>query len=91
MTPNYITKATATNLVKSASNPLQGFEVAGQDGVFYTAHASIQGNTVIVHSDEVTKISQVCYLWGLAPNSSSMLYNSVNLPASPFLLGVGKE
>lgn len=91
MTPNYITKATATNLVKSASNPLQGFEVAGQDGVFYTADASIQGNTVIVHSDEVTKISQVCYLWGLAPNSSSMLYNSVNLPASPFLLGVGKE
>lgn len=91
MTPNYITKATATNLVKSASNPLQGFEVACQDGVFYTADASIQGNTVIVHSDEVTKISQVCYLWGLAPNSSSMLYNSVNLPASPFLLGVGKE
>ena len=91
MTPNYITKATATNLVKSASNPLQGFEVAGQDGVFYTADASIQGNTVIVHSDKVTKISQVCYLWGLAPNSSSMLYNSVNLPASPFLLGVGKE
>lgn len=91
MTPNYTTKATATNLVKSASNPLQGFEVAGQDGVFYTADASIQGNTVIVHSDEVTKISQVRYLWGLAPNSSSMLYNSVNLPSSPFLLGVGKE
>lgn len=91
MTPNYTTQATAANLLTASSAPLQGFEVAGADGVFHAADAAVQGNTVVVHSDAVAAVAQVRYLWGLAPNSSSMLYDAAGLPASPFLLGVGKE
>lgn len=91
MTPNYTTKATASNLAVASTAPLQGFEVAGADGVFHAADAAVQGSTVIVHSDAVATVVQVRYLWGLAPNSSSMLYDAAGLPASPFLLGVGKE
>lgn len=88
--PNYTRTATLTTLTSPTATPLQGFEVAGIDGIFHSAAASIQGNTVIVHSTEVPSISQVRYLWSGAPMSQSMLYNVQNLPASPFLLAVRK-
>lgn len=56
--------------------------------MFHTASAYIQGNTVRLHSDEVSAVSQVRYLWGGAPTSQSMLYNAQKLPASPFLIAV---
>lgn len=84
--PNYTRTATLATLTSPTATPLQGFEVAGIDGIFHSATASIQGNTVIVHSVEVLPISQVRYLWSGAPTSQSMLYNSRSLPAVPFLL-----
>ena len=86
--PNYALNVTSANLSTTTTEPLEGFEVAGSDGVFYPANATIQNedNTVTVHSDAVAKMTQVRYLWDGAPASRSMLYNGDNLPASPFLL-----
>lgn len=89
MKPDYTLKATATEPATVTATPLQGFEVAGSDGAFHAADATVQGNQVIVHSDDVDTVTQVRYLWGLAPNSASMLYDSAKLPASPFVVSVG--
>lgn len=89
MRPDYTLKATATEPATVTATPLQGFEVAGSDGAFHAADATVQGNQVIVHSDDVDAVTQVRYLWGLAPNSASMLYDSAKLPASPFVVSVG--
>ncbi|NEG54846.1 sialate O-acetylesterase [Bifidobacterium sp. SMA15] len=86
--PNYTLSATSANLLSTAMVPLQGFEVAGIDGVFHSATAVIQGEKVIVHSDNVKTITQVRYLWSGYPTGESLLYNANNLPASPFLLAV---
>lgn len=86
--PNYIHSATSSTLLSASTETLQGFEVAGIDGVFHKANAAIHGTTVVVHSTEVPAISQVRYLWSGAPNSQSMLYNADWLPASPFVLAV---
>ncbi|PLS28800.1 hypothetical protein [Bifidobacterium parmae] len=64
MKPNYTLKATATEPVAVTATTLQGFEVAGSDGVFHAADATVQGNQVIVHSDDVDAVTPVRYLWG---------------------------
>lgn len=87
--PNYTLDATTTNLTAPATTPLQGFEVAGIDGIFHPATATIkQGKQVVLHSDAVPTITQVRYLWNGAPSGQSLLCNSDMLPASPFLLAV---
>ncbi|WP_276090241.1 sialate O-acetylesterase [Pedobacter sp. JY14-1] len=61
---------------------LKGFAIAGADRKFYWAKATIQGNQVVVSSDEVTNPVAVRYAW--ANNPPSTLYNDADLPASPF-------
>ncbi|MES2456933.1 MAG: sialate O-acetylesterase [Bacteroidota bacterium] len=61
---------------------LKGFQVAGADQKFYWAKASIQGNQVVLSSDQVTNPVAVRYGW--ANNPPSTLYNGADLPASPF-------
>ncbi|TCD00082.1 sialate O-acetylesterase [Pedobacter psychroterrae] len=61
---------------------LKGFEIAGADQKFHWANATIQGNKVIVSSDEVASPVAVRYAW--ANNPPSTLYNGADLPASPF-------
>jgi len=61
---------------------LKGFQVAGADQKFYWAKASIQGNQVVVSSDQVS--SPVAVRYGWANNPPSTLYNGADLPASPF-------
>ncbi len=61
---------------------LKGFEIAGADQKFHWAKATIQGNKVIVSSDEVASPVAVRYAW--ANNPPSTLYNGADLPASPF-------
>ncbi len=62
--------------------PLRGFELAGADGLFCTAHAEIENETIIVRSPAVPQPRQVRFFFGgnVAPN----LVNAAGLPASPF-------
>ncbi|WP_258186348.1 sialate O-acetylesterase [Bifidobacterium sp. UTBIF-78] len=92
MSPVYSLDATATHVADDTDDPLQGFEVAGADGKFKSASASIKGdNTVVVTSKEVQNIRQVRYLWRSNPTDSVLLYNGLELPASPFRLGISES
>jgi sialate O-acetylesterase len=62
--------------------PLTGFTVAGKDGKFVKADATIVGSTVVVRSPEVLDPNAVRYAW--ANNPVVNLYNQEGLPATPF-------
>jgi sialate O-acetylesterase len=61
---------------------LNGFAIAGADKKFYWAKASIQGNQIIVSSDQVANPVAVRYAWGNNPVCN--LVSNDGLPASPF-------
>jgi sialate O-acetylesterase len=62
---------------------VRGFEIAGEDKVFYYAKAEIQGDKVIVWNENVKNPVAVRYAWSDAPIDAN-LFNSVGFPASPF-------
>jgi sialate O-acetylesterase len=59
------------------------FEVAGTDGTFYPAEASIKNNEVILTSKKVVNPAKVRFAWGNTTQSD--LFNKANLPASCFV------
>lgn len=59
------------------------FAIAGADKKFVWAKASIDGNNVLVWSDEVPNPQYVRYAWADNPVNPN-LYNKEGLPASPF-------
>ena len=61
-----------------------GFEVAGEEGVYFPAKAQIEGDTIIVSSAKVLEIANVRYGWEAFPDPPLNLINSEGLPASPF-------
>jgi sialate O-acetylesterase len=61
---------------------LSGFVIAGEDKKWVVAEARIDGDTVAVSSPQVFAPVAVRYGWDNAPVCN--LYNSENLPASPF-------
>jgi sialate O-acetylesterase len=61
---------------------LTGFEVAGADGKFVAATATIDGNFVVATSPLVAEPLYVRYGWANSPECN--LFNGVGLPASPF-------
>ena len=73
---------TADGLVAKGGEPLKGFAIAGQDHKFVWADARIDGDTVVVWSDQVPHPLAVRYAW--ADNPVCNLYNKAGLPASPF-------
>ena len=66
---------------KDGSAP-KGFQIAGEDKKFVWADAKIDGDDVVVWSDQVKKPTAVRYGWADDPVVS--LYNAADLPASPF-------
>lgn len=89
--PLFSKSATATDYAKSTDDALGGFEVAGNDGRFVEAKATINsdGKTVTVSADGVDDIRQVRYQWSGSPSGDKpFLYNGSGLPASPFTLSV---
>ena len=65
-----------------ATGPLNQFEVAGADGKWYPAKASIKNETVVLSSSKVKQPVQVRYAW---KNSTvPELFNGAGLPASSF-------
>jgi len=63
-------------------NELKGFAIAGEDKKFLWRKAQIQGNEVVVWSDEIPNPKAVRYAWG--GNTFCNLYNKEKLPAAPF-------
>lgn len=62
---------------------LQGFEIAGSDHQFHYARAFIEGDHVVVYSDEVA--SPVAIRYGWADNAEDdNLFNKDGFPAPPF-------
>jgi sialate O-acetylesterase len=61
---------------------LNGFEIAGEDGKFVPATATIDGNSVTVSATAVPNPKYVRYGWQNAPTVN--LFNGDGLPASPF-------
>lgn len=73
---------TGSGLIAKGGNPLKGFAIAGKNRDFVWADAKIEGNEVVVWSDEVPDPVAVRYAW--ANNPVCNLYNREGLPASPF-------
>lgn len=61
---------------------LVGFTIAGADGNFHPAQATIEDETVVVTSPAVTAPAAVRYAWANVPAGN--LFNRAGLPASPF-------
>lgn len=61
---------------------LESFEIAGEDKQFVPADAAIQGDRVIVFSDQVAHPKAVRFAWRDA--SEPHLFNAAGLPASSF-------
>jgi sialate O-acetylesterase len=68
--------------LEAKDGPLQGFTIAGADKKFYNARAQIQGDHVLVWSDQVKQPAAVRYGWANCPVVN--LWNKDGLPASPF-------
>jgi sialate O-acetylesterase len=68
--------------LQASGERLLGFYIAGNDGNFVPAQASITGKTVVVSSPTVPAPTQVRYGWGSWTPCD--LYNSRDLPAEPF-------
>ncbi len=71
-----------TGGLQTKGGGLRGFEIAGDDGLFHSAEATIEGANVVVSSAAVPGPTMVRYAW--ANNPDCNLYNGARLPASPF-------
>ena len=77
-----LTFAHADGLKSSDGKSLTEFQIADESGEFVDATATVDGNSVIVSADAVTKPTQVRFGWHKLANPN--LVNSAGLPASPF-------
>jgi sialate O-acetylesterase len=78
-----LTFGNTENGLKSADGAaLTGFAIAGADKKFYWAKATIQGNQIVVSSDQVANPVAVRYAWGNNPVAN--MTSNDGLPASPF-------
>ena len=62
---------------------VKGFEIAGEDQVFYFAKAFIKDNNVILSCDDVPKPTAVHFSW-VGDATESNLLNKEGFPAVPF-------
>ena len=61
---------------------LTGFAMAGEDKKFYWAQGQIEGDKIVISSDQVDEPKYIRYAW--ADNPACNLYNKEGLPAIPF-------
>lgn len=72
-----------SGLVARNGKELEQFAIAGADKKYVWAKAIIDGDKVIVWSDEIKQPLYVRYAWADNPDGAN-LYNKEGLPASPF-------
>ncbi|WP_026632102.1 sialate O-acetylesterase [Dyadobacter alkalitolerans] len=70
-------------MVKDRYGYLKGFEIAGDDQVFYYAKAEIKGNAVEIFHPKVPRPASVRYAWSDAPEEAN-LFSTDGFPASSF-------
>jgi len=75
-------KQTGGGLKASDGGKLLGLAVAGEDKVFHWATATIDGDTIVVQSEQVSSPLAVRYAW--ADNPVCNLVGNSGLTASPF-------
>jgi sialate O-acetylesterase len=75
-------------LIARGESALKGFAIAGADGKFVWADAKIEGDTVVVRSDKISRPVTVRYAW--SDNPVCNLYNKAGLPATPFRTDTGQ-
>ncbi len=75
-------KHTGSGLVSRDGQPLSWFQIAGQDGKYVDATATIDGDTVVVRADGVKSPRSVRFAWDQTAEPN--LSNKEGLPASPF-------
>ncbi|MBX2966352.1 MAG: sialate O-acetylesterase [Cyclobacteriaceae bacterium] len=75
-------KHTGSGLITNDGEALREFAIAGADKKFEWAKAKIEGDKVIVWSENIPNPVYVRYAW--ADNPDVNLYNKEGLPASPF-------
>ncbi len=68
--------------LKAGENIPKGFELAGADGVYYSAKADLLPNGVSLWSDDVPAPETVRYAW--TNYGPANLYSAAGLPAVPF-------
>ena len=84
-----VTLTGATDGLTTADGTLDGFTLAGTDGVFVWADAVIDGDRVLVSSPAVTTPATVRYAWQFNPGNPGVpgtadLENAAGFPAAPF-------
>lgn len=75
-----------SGLMVKGGGDLYYFEIAGSNKKYVWAKAVIDGDKVVVWSDEVASPVSVRYAWADNPEGAN-LYNKEGLPASPFETG----
>jgi len=68
--------------LKAKDGALKEFIIAGDDHVFHTAQARIEGNSVVISSPLVAKPVAVRFAYRAIPQPN--FYNGAGLPATPF-------
>jgi sialate O-acetylesterase len=71
-------------LASSDGMSLRHFDLAGSDGVFHAADATIVGETVVVSCSRVKEPRHARYAWVPYPDPPVNFVNAAGLPASPF-------
>ena len=79
----------ASGLMSCDGKPLKGFEIAGADGRFVAAEATIDGSRLVLHHRSVTTPTAARFAWH--QEAQPNLINSAGLPAAPFRIGVQEE
>jgi sialate O-acetylesterase len=77
-----VTFTDAAGLRSRDGQPLTDFQIAGLDGVFYPATATVEKNAVIVSSPQVPAPAAVRFAWH--ETATPNLVNAASLPAVPF-------
>ncbi|UWZ82511.1 sialate O-acetylesterase [Occallatibacter riparius] len=72
----------AKGLTAKGGAEVTSVEIAGPDGKYFQAKATIDGETIVASSPDVPTPVSIRYGW--ASNPQCNLYNSDGLPASPF-------
>ncbi|MEO7984596.1 MAG: sialate O-acetylesterase [Bacteroidota bacterium] len=77
-----LTFSHSTGLKSNDGKELNWFSVAGKDGVFMPAIATIKDDQIIISNPEVKKPKQVRFAWN--ETAQPNLVNAAGLPAAPF-------